>query len=65
MKYGAVNVASQAPMNPIEAARPNVYDRSRCDGISPPESQAYVAMSPCKKVLERVFSTVEGYLHYS
>lgn len=39
-------VASQAPKNPTEVARPNVYDRSRCDGISPPDSQAYGAIIP-------------------
>lgn len=46
MKYGAVKVASHAPAKPIAAAIPNVYDRSRCDGISPPASQAYVATIP-------------------
>lgn len=46
MKYGAVNVASHAAKKPTAVARPNVYDRSRCDGNSPPEIQAYVATIP-------------------
>lgn len=46
MKYGAVKVASQAAKKPTAVARPNVYDRSLCDGNSPPEIQAYVATIP-------------------
>lgn len=46
MKYGAVNVASQAAKKPTAVARPKVYDRSRCEGSSPPEIQAYVATIP-------------------
>jgi hypothetical protein len=46
MKYGAVNVASQALRKPIVEARPNVYERRRWEGNSPPHSQAYVATIP-------------------
>lgn len=40
IKYGAVNVASQAPAKPTAAAIPKVYERRRWEGISPPASQA-------------------------
>ena len=37
---GESYVASHAPKKPTDAARPNVYERRRCDGISPPETHA-------------------------
>jgi len=47
MKYGAVNVVNHATKKPTAVARPNVYDLNRCDGSSPPEIHAYVAIMPC------------------
>ena len=49
IKYGAVKVVSHAPRNPRAEANPKVYDLSRCEGNSPPATQAYEAIRPYKK----------------
>ena len=48
MKYGAVKVQTHAPRNPIAAANPKVYERSRWEGTSPPESHANGQIAPCQ-----------------
>lgn len=35
-----LNGKRTAPRKPIAAAKPNVYDRRRCDGSSPPDTHA-------------------------
>ena len=47
MKYGAVNDPNQDPRNPTAVAAPSVYERSRWQGNSPLETDAYGPMKHC------------------